>query len=97
VYIDPPYDGTFSQYWSTAFGKQEQRELRDFCCTLDRRGIRFIQSNAPTEEIRELYKDFYLFSFYVGRQMRDARSGKKEREIQDNEILIWNYKKMIFE
>jgi DNA adenine methylase len=101
VYLDPPYypiKNQFTQYWSTPFGVEQQEVLRDFCEDLDRNGIRFIQSNSPCKEVEKLYSRFSRFSFSIGRQMRDASIGRVEKEEeQDNEILIWNYEKMIFD
>lgn len=97
IYLDPPYypskKSQFTSYWSTPFLVDEQRKLATFCKRLDKAGIKFILSNSPCQEIRDLYKDFHQHTFYIGRQMR---SGKGKSEVFDaqnesNEILIWNF------
>lgn len=97
VYIDPPYypstKSSFTAYWKTPFLVEQQKELSEFCKKLDEKGIKFIMSNSPCDGIRELYKNFKMESFYIGRQMR---SGKGKSEVFDktdeaNEILVWNF------
>ena len=100
VYLDPPYfpcsKNQFTSYWKTPFLEKQQHELLDFCVALNKKGIKFILSNSPCEEIKRMYKNFFQLSFHVGRQMKSAK--KKEDEVveekdisPENEILIWNF------
>ena len=97
VYIDPPYypcnKSSFTAYWKTPFLIEEQIKLAKYCKKLDKNNIKFIVSNAPCQEIKELYKDFNMKTFYIGRQMRSAegKSDVFEKKNEDNEILIWNF------
>jgi|TARA_B100000524_G_scaffold342260_1_gene237123 DNA adenine methylase len=97
VYIDPPYypcnKSSFTAYWKTPFLVEEQVKLAKYCQKLNKKGIKFIVSNAPCQEIKELYKDFNMKTFYIGRQMRSAegKSDVFEKKNEDNEILIWNF------
>jgi len=97
VYIDPPYypcnKSSFTSYWKTPFLIEEQIKLAKYCKKLDKNNIKFIVSNAPCQEIKELYKDFNMKTFYIGRQMRSAegKSDVFEKKNEDNEILIWNF------
>lgn len=97
VYLDPPYypseKSQFTGYSSSPFGVKEQEKLRAFCGELDENGIKFIQSNSPCPEIRKLYSEFFMYDFYIGRQMRNAQGKSKvfERKHESNEILIWNF------
>jgi len=98
VYLDPPYfpseKSKFTSYWKTPFLKNEQKELFLFCKKLDKKGVKFIVSNSPCPEIREMYKEFKQQEFYVGRQMRDARTKRttlNNKIHKENEILIWNF------
>jgi DNA adenine methylase len=98
VYLDPPYypiNGMFTAYLKNGFGAKEQLELSEFCRKLDRNGIKFIISNSPCKEVQELYKDFFQYSFRIGRQMRNAKVKEADNNKDNNEILIWNYKKII--
>lgn len=100
VYLDPPYfqsdESKFTSYTKEKFGYREQKELFDFCVTLDKKGVKFILSNSPCDEIKTLYKMFNQFEFYIPRSMRSGK-GKSNvcsnREIP-NEILIWNFSKI---
>jgi len=100
VYLDPPYfqssESKFTSYSKEKFGEKEQKELFDFCDMLDKKGVKFILSNSPCDEIKNLYKKFYQFEFYIPRSMRSGK-GKSavcsDRE-KPNEILIWNFCKI---
>ena len=94
VYLDPPYypvkKTSFTQYNREGFGIENQNDLLSFCKELDRKKIKFIQSNSPCTQIMELYSDFNKESFYMHRSMRSSKTGKDDKEKEDNEILIWN-------
>ena len=53
VFLDPPYDTTFSSYDGSAFGKEDQKRLADYLC--DECGSRFLLIIKNTDFIRELY------------------------------------------
>lgn len=97
VYIDPPYypcnKSSFTSYWKEPFLVEQQNKLAKFCKKLDKKGIKFIISNAPCKEIENLYRDFQMKKFYIGRQMRSAegKSNVFEKKEEANEILIWNF------
>ena len=97
VYIDPPYypckKSNFTAYWKTPFLAEEQKKLAEYCQELDKKGIKFIVSNAPCQEVKDLYKNFNMKTFYIGRQMRSAegKSDVFQKKNEDNEILIWNF------
>lgn len=97
IYIDPPYypskKSQFTSYWKKPFLVEEQEKLAEFCKALDKKGIKFILSNSPCDEIQKLYSEFNQHIFYIGRQMR---SGKGKSDVFDkrqepNEILVWNF------
>ena len=97
VYIDPPYypcdKSSFTSYWKKPFLVDEQIKLSKFCKELDNKKIKFIVSNSPCQEIKELYKDYNMKTFYIGRQMRsgEGKSDVFSKKNEDNEILIWNF------
>ncbi len=69
VYLDPPYDGTWSGYQAGGFrGGSEQvglfdrevqrpdiERLKDVCLELDRRGVPWVMSNGDTDRVRALF------------------------------------------
>jgi DNA adenine methylase len=83
VYLDPPYDGTFTEYTKKSFGKKDQEDLRDCCIELDRQGIKFLLSNSNTEFIKELYKDFII------EEIKTTYAINHNKEA--SEVLIRNY------
>jgi DNA adenine methylase len=89
VYLDPPYDTdkqNFTSYNSGVFSKIEQANLSVFCSFLTNDGVRFCQSNADTEFIRELYKDFNIYEIEAPRRI--ACNGDRTKA---KEVLITNY------
>lgn len=102
IYIDPPYfpceKSSFTSYSKEPFLIKEQIKLSKLCKQLDKNGIRFILSNTPCDEIKEMYSSFNQYCFWIGRQMRSGK-GKSDvykKNEEANEILIWNYNKLIF-
>jgi DNA adenine methylase len=98
VYLDPPYypvRGMFTSFCASPFLEKEQEQLAEFCEKLHRKGVKFILSNVPCPEIRELYREFHQKEFYSGRQMRSAKkagdASQKNTGSTPNEILVWNF------
>lgn len=92
VYLDPPYDpvsvtSSFTSYQGTGFGKDEQRRLKKVCDQLNKRRVKFMQSNADTDFIHELYKDYKIIKVKARRSINSK--GDKRQEI--DEVLIMNY------
>lgn len=97
VYLDPPYypsnKSKFTNYSKDGFNVEHQKKLAVLCEKLNKKGVKFIMSNSPCDEIQELYKDFNMKKFYIGRQMRSAQ-GKSDvfnSKNEPNELLIWNF------
>jgi DNA adenine methylase (dam) len=102
VYLDPPYypcsTNCFTTYHASGFGVKEQRELSEFVNELNKRGIKFILSNAPCDAVRELYKHFPIKELTLKRKMRSAATSTSSQSIrkeddgeeQTNECIISN-------
>lgn len=86
IYLDPPYmpvskSASFTAYNSHGFAYAEQVRLKKECDKLRERNVSFIESNADTPEIRELYKDYPMIELTARRSVNsrgDQRSGAKE-------------------
>ena len=91
VYIDPPYDlvgeQSFTSYTVGGFGKKEQERLRDVIKKLTERGVFVMASNANTEYVRELYKDFNIHVIHARRSVNSKGDGRGAVE----EVIITNY------
>ena len=95
VYLDPPYmpvssSSNFTGYTENGFGYEKQVELRDECLKLNKRGIKFLQSNSYTPEILELYSDSSVFTIKVVHAKRSINS-KSDKRGEISEVLIYNY------
>ncbi len=91
VYLDPPYmplttSSSFTGYTENGFDENKQRELKDECDKLDKKEIKFLQSNSDCEFIRELYKDYNIKTIKAKRAINSK--GNSRGEI--NEVLIYN-------
>ena len=91
VYFDPPYDvvgeQSFTSYTTGGFGKEEQTRLRDVVKELTEKGVLVMASNANTEFIRDLYKDFNIHIIEARRNINSKGDGRGKVE----EVIITNY------
>ena len=92
VYLDPPYmpissSSSFTGYTENGFNEDKQRELKELCDKLDKKGIKFLQSNSDCEFIRELYSSYRIKTIKAKRAINSK--GNSRGEI--NEVLIYNY------
>lgn len=58
VYCDPPYDGTFSQYFGQGFGKTEHNQLASMLADVAENNA-VVVSNSDNEFTRQLYGKFH--------------------------------------
>lgn len=92
VYLDPPFDplsrtANFVDYTRGGFGEQDQIELAQVFCELDRKGCKVLLSNSDTKLTRELYSGFERRRVRVLRAISckgSARTGYRE-------LLVYNY------
>ena len=94
VYFDPPYmpissSSSFTGYTDGGFTYEQQRELRDECIKLHKKGIRFLQSNSYCDEILELYGDESIFKIKRVFAKRSVNS-KADKRGEIEEVLIYN-------
>ena len=91
VYFDPPYDvvgeQSFTSYTAVGFGRDEQTRLRDLIKELTERGVLVMASNANTEFIQDLYKDFNIHVISAKRMINSKGDGRGAVE----EVIITNY------
>lgn len=74
VYLDPPYDGTFTAYTPSAFGEADQAELAFEIRALAKRGVHVMASNADTPRIRALYAGLRIDRVRCGRAINSDAS-----------------------
>ncbi|HEV7684044.1 MAG TPA: DNA adenine methylase [Pyrinomonadaceae bacterium] len=94
VYLDPPYDplsdtSSFTGYDLTAFGREEQRRLKDVCDRLHHTGCKVLLSNSATPFIRKLYSDrskYTVVEIDANRNINALGTGRGKI----TELLIFN-------
>ena len=77
VYCDPPYDGTFAEYHSAGFGKDEHHDLVSMLLDVSER-CPVVVSNSDTLYTRSILRDFSIASISVARSVGVA-AGKSKR------------------
>jgi DNA adenine methylase len=92
VYLDPPYhpvsdSSNFTGYVQGGWGESDQIRLKESCDRLDRKGIKFLQSNSCVDFIKELYTDYRIHIVKANRAINS--DGDKRGEVE--EVLIKNY------
>lgn len=91
IYLDPPYpplNGTsyFQHYSKDKFPQKDQKKVVDFANELNDKNCFVMVSNADTEMIRELYKDWNIIELETTRFINC-----KSKRLKVNELIITNY------
>ena len=92
IYFDPPYHpisptARFTHYTPNPFGRGDQLRLADVYTTLALRGCTLMLSNADTEFIRALYKDYRIVEIQGVRSI----SANPTRRGTAKELLVLNF------
>jgi DNA adenine methylase len=92
VYFDPPYHplsetSNFTGYSRSSFTEADQIHLRDTFITLAAQGIKVALSNSDSPFIRELYRDFQIYTIAASRSINSQPT--KRGKI--NEVFIISY------
>lgn len=89
VYFDPPYHpisatSKFTSYNRYSFSQEDQLRLRDTFVELVNRGVQVMLSNSDCPFIRDLYKDFTIYTIYASRSI----NSNSEKRGKITELLI---------
>lgn len=92
IYFDPPYDpvsttASFTSYYVNKFDKDEQIRLKETVDNLTHRGCHVLLSNAYTDFIRDLYRDYQQVKVSATRSINSVATKRGKVE----EVLIKNY------
>lgn len=89
VYLDPPYDESWTAYTAAQFDSKDQEALRDSMVELHDNGVQWLYSNHNTELVRELFDQFNdtISVIDAVRRINTSASGRGAVE----EVLISNY------
>jgi DNA adenine methylase len=92
VYLDPPYDkevsSSFTKYTKEDFTKEDQIKLKQVVDLLTKKGVYVILSNANTDFIRNLYKDYAIKIIEAGRSISSKGNKRGKSPI---EVIITNF------
>lgn len=91
VYFDPPYypinRSSFTTYTKESFLEREQKKLAELFKKLDKKGVMVMLSNSDSYFIRELYKDYHIYTVKANRMINSNPNGRGKI----NEIVVTNY------
>lgn len=87
MFLDPPYDSTFTDYGYCSFGKEEHRRL---ATCFKETNIKCLMIIGKTDFILELYKD-YIVAEYPKKYKFKLHSGRIGSEINVSHLVIKNY------
>ena len=92
VYLDPPYypiseNSNFTGYVQGGWNIFDQRNLKTACDELNKNGIKFLLSNSSSGFIKDLYKDYKIFTVKANRAINSNGADRGEVD----EVLIKNY------
>lgn len=93
VYFDPPYaplsaTSNFTGYVANGFDRDDQVALRDLCCRLNKKGVKFIVSNSSAPLIVDLYANFNLRLVDASRAINSKGAGRGKVK----EAIITNFR-----
>ena len=86
VFIDSPYDNTFTNYQKDGFTKEDHIRVADMFKELDAKGVKCLLTNSDTEFIRDLYKGYNMVVVKVRRMINSDSTNRKGVE-----LIITNY------
>ena len=87
IFLDPPYDSTFTNYGFSTFGKQEHAELHDYFVSTKNKCLLVI---GKTDFIVKLYRK-YVVEEYDKKYAFKIHSNRVGSEIDNKHLIIVNY------
>jgi len=88
VFIDSPYDGTFTGYLGGGFGPKDQDRLARTCEILHDRGVLFLLTNSDTKATRARFSEFEIISSKEARSINNDGTGRDAEEC----VIVRNYR-----
>lgn len=86
VFLDPPYDNSFTDYTSAGFERDQQVRVANMFKKLSDKGCYCMLTNHDTPLIRDLYKDYNIKVIDVRRSINRNGNDRKGKE-----VIITNY------
>ena len=86
VFLDPPYDNSFTDYTSAGFERDQQIRVAKKFKELSDKGCYCMLTNHDTPLIRDLYKDYNIRVIDVRRSINRNGNDRKGKE-----VIITNY------
>lgn len=86
IFIDPPYDNSFTDYTGAGFERDQQIRVANKFKELSDKGCYCMLTNHDTPLIRDLYKDYNIKVIDVRRSINRNGNDRKGKE-----VIITNY------
>lgn len=91
VFVDPPYDtdnNQFTNYTSTGFYREHQEKLANLLDYLDKKKVKWMLTNNPTNFICDRYSKYFQKIIYANRFINSDSSNRLQAA---KEIIVTNY------
>lgn len=88
IFVDPPYDSTFSEYDNNAFGEKDQIRLRDALLNSKAKWMLVIKE---TKFIRDIYTEIYANIYDFDKKYMSNMRSRNDRDVKH--LIITNYVK----
>jgi len=76
VYLDPPYYSQGSNLYLNYYQKSDHEQLRNYLIS-DKINFKWLLSYDNVKAIRELYKDFEMYTFYINYTAQQSKLGSE--------------------
>ena len=86
IFLDPPYDNSFTDYTAAGFERDQQVRVANMFKKLSDKGCYCMLTNHDTPLIRDLYKDYNIKVIDVRRSINRNGNDRKGKE-----VIITNY------
>ena len=86
IFMDPPYDNSFTDYTAAGFERDQQVRVANMFKKLSDKGCYCMLTNHDTPLIRDLYKDYNIKVIDVRRSINRNGNDRKGKE-----VIITNY------
>ena len=86
IFMDPPYDNSFTDYTAVGFERDQQVRVANIFKKLSDKGCYCMLTNHDTPLIRDLYKDYNIKVIDVRRSINRNGNDRKGKE-----VIITNY------
>lgn len=77
VFLDPPYQNNFNDYYKGSYTKENLKELVNFCNKVDKKGAYFVLCQSESYNVKRSFEHFNIKKVSVKRTMKKNKTIKE--------------------